>query len=76
MDHVEITDEATGERYYFPCGMWLDRSEGDRQIERLLKVSKRDLNALTSDYNVVVHTSDVKFAGTDANVHIQVMGEQ
>ena len=25
LDHVEVTDEATGVLSYFPCGMWFDK---------------------------------------------------
>ena len=75
LDHVEVTDEATGSTYYFPCGMWFDKGEGDRQVERVLVVAPRDERAVNAQYKISVHTSDIKYAGTDANVHIQIMGE-
>lgn len=33
------------------------------------------MQALQCQYSIDVYTSDVKFAGTDANVHIQIKGE-
>ena len=38
-------------------------------------MAPRDAHAVQSQYKISVHTSDIKFAGTDANVHIQIMGE-
>lgn len=43
LDHVEVIDDATGEDFFFPCGMWFDRTEGDKQIDRILKVAVRDM---------------------------------
>ncbi|MEW5309958.1 MAG: hypothetical protein WDW38_001797 [Sanguina aurantia] len=76
LDHVEVVDEATGVDYFFPCGMWLDKKEGDGKIERDLPVALRDLNAVKCMYKVTVHTSDLKFAGTDANVFVEMLGER
>ena len=55
--------------------MWFDKSEGDRQLERILMVAPKDERAVNAQYKISVHTSDIKYAGTDANVHIQIMGE-
>lgn len=74
MDHVEIVDDATGDNYYFPCGKWFDKKEDDGQIERILPAAKPDPNAVNCMYKVTVYTSDMKFAGTDANVFIELMG--
>lgn len=40
-----------------------------------LQVAQRDPYAAKAQYKVTVYTSDVKFAGTDANVFIEIMGE-
>ncbi len=42
LDHVEVVDNATGIEYYFPCGLWFDRSEGDGLLERTLMVAPKD----------------------------------
>eukprot|EP00967_Tisochrysis_lutea_P132465 scaffold231231_cov21-Tisochrysis_lutea.AAC.1 len=39
LDHVEVWDDATGQRYFFPCQRWLDKTEEDGLIERVLDVS-------------------------------------
>ena len=42
LDHVEVVDNATGIEYYFPCGLWFDRGEGDGLLERTLMVAPKD----------------------------------
>lgn len=37
-------------------------------------MAARNTQADTCDYKVTVHTSDIKFAGTDANVSINIFG--
>lgn len=71
---MEVTDDATGTSYYFACGQWFDRKEGDGLVERTLVASKPDPAAEKCAYKVTVHTSDMKFAGTDANVAIEIIG--
>jgi len=71
---VEVTDDATGEATYFPCGTWLDKKEGDGLIERVLPAAATDATAEKCPYKITVHTSDIRFAGTDANVFIEVLG--
>ncbi|GFR41097.1 hypothetical protein Agub_g1741 [Astrephomene gubernaculifera] len=74
-DYVEVMDDATGVSYFFPCNKWFDRGEDDRVIERVLLVAPRDPKSGKAQYKVTVYTSDIKFAGTDANVFIEVHGE-
>ena len=76
LDYVEIKDDATGVSYFFPCGKWFDKGEDDRQIERILPVAPRDAKSLKGPYKITVHTSHMKFAGTDANVFIDIHGEK
>lgn len=38
LDHVEVVDDATGKRSFFPCQKWFDKTEDDGQIERVLEV--------------------------------------
>eukprot|EP00116_Pleurobrachia_bachei_P001013 sb/3461275/ len=74
--------------YTFPCDRWLDREEGDGQLqvdllpERVVKQSGEGKeeevevkNKLTTEqYTVKVHTGDKFGAGTDANCYISVYG--
>ena len=36
LDHVEIVNQTTGQKYTFPCGQWLDKKKGDGEICREL----------------------------------------
>ncbi len=68
-------DDSTGVSYFFPCGRWFDKKEEDGATERLLPVAPKDPKGGKAQYKVSVYTSDIKFAGTDANVFIEVHGD-
>jgi hypothetical protein len=36
LDHIAVRNEATGQRWTFPCHRWLARHEDDGEIERTL----------------------------------------
>jgi len=38
LDQVDITDQATGEVFTFPCSKWFDKKKGDGLLERTLKI--------------------------------------
>lgn len=61
-----------------PQNVWLDLSEGDSQICRTLSPSGTDgkPEVETVDYTVTITTSDIKGAGTDANVFIELVGDK
>ncbi|XP_034152949.1 lipoxygenase homology domain-containing protein 1-like, partial [Esox lucius] len=62
----------------FPCGKWLDEDEGDGLIERELyeMVSLRQKKLKKFPWTLWIWTSDVKGAGTDAQVFLQIYGEK
>lgn len=62
--------------YYFPCGRWLDIKEDDGAIRRRLPVSLRDPRSFKARYRVSVTTSNIRGSGTDANVFIQLFGDE
>ncbi|XP_062591451.1 lipoxygenase homology domain-containing protein 1-like [Saccostrea cucullata] len=72
------------EEFYFPCNKWLDKKEDDGKIERQLKCMKKQLHykgqagheALNTVYQIIVKTGTKSFAGTDANVYIQLHGKK
>uniref|UniRef100_K1R2V2 Lipoxygenase-like protein domain-containing protein 1 n=1 Tax=Magallana gigas TaxID=29159 RepID=K1R2V2_MAGGI len=77
LERVVITDLNHPKwKYYFPCGMWLARDEGDGAISRYL-IGSKDPFAIRKDskYKVTVYTGDKKGAGTDANVILSIFGE-
>lgn len=62
--------------YYFPCGQWFDKKQGDGLIKRRLAATFKDPRTFKSQYRVTVVTSDVAGAGTDANVFIIIYGAE
>ncbi|KAK5871016.1 hypothetical protein PBY51_003919 [Eleginops maclovinus] len=77
----EDDDEAGGEEmqevvltYHFPCSRWLAGGEEDGElVVELLPEEAEDLEVNT--YEVCVFTGDTPGAGTDANVFINIYGE-
>uniref|UniRef100_A0A3Q1FQV9 Lipoxygenase homology PLAT domains 1a n=1 Tax=Acanthochromis polyacanthus TaxID=80966 RepID=A0A3Q1FQV9_9TELE len=76
-EKVVIYCPFTGIEQTFPCGMWLDEDEGDGLIERELyeMVSLRQKKQ-KYPWSLWIWTSDVKGAGTDAQVFLQIYGER
>ncbi|KAM7368820.1 hypothetical protein PAMP_013127 [Pampus punctatissimus] len=76
-EKVVIYCPFTGIEQTFPCGMWLDEDEGDGLIERELyeMVSLRQKKQKKYPWSLWIWTSDVKGAGTDAQVFLQIYGE-
>eukprot|EP00878_Enallax_costatus_P043853 GHUV01051949.1.p1 GENE.GHUV01051949.1~~GHUV01051949.1.p1 ORF type:complete len:660 (+),score=218.20 GHUV01051949.1:276-2255(+) len=62
-----------GQPVWFVARRWLDVVHG---LEVLLEVQAADPAKSLVQYQVEVHTSDVKNAGTDAQVFVQLFGEQ
>ncbi|KAK5909734.1 hypothetical protein CesoFtcFv8_003637 [Champsocephalus esox] len=77
----EDDDEAGGEEmqevvltYHFPCSRWLAEGEEDGELlVELVPEEAEDLEVNT--YEVCVFTGDTLGAGTDANVFINIYGE-
>lgn len=67
------------EDYYFFVNRWFAKDEDDRQIVRELTPTDaqgRPLNNLDEvEYEVKVFTGDKRGAGTDANVFVNIYGE-
>ncbi|XP_062273857.1 lipoxygenase homology domain-containing protein 1 [Scomber scombrus] len=60
--------------YHFPCSRWLARGEEDDElVVELLPEDAEELEVNT--YEVSVFTGDMMGAGTDANVFINIYGE-
>ena len=71
---------TTGGSWQLPCHQWLCSDTGDGRIERELHPLLTPHSAHHSDHalpwEVRVFTSDLRGAGTDANVTLQVHGSQ
>ncbi|KAJ3604783.1 hypothetical protein NHX12_026835, partial [Muraenolepis orangiensis] len=76
-EKVTIYCPFTGIEQTFPCGKWLDEDEADGLIERELyeMVSLRQKKLKKYPWTLWIWTSDMKGAGTDAQVFLQIYGE-
>uniref|UniRef100_A0AAV2IX71 PLAT domain-containing protein n=1 Tax=Knipowitschia caucasica TaxID=637954 RepID=A0AAV2IX71_KNICA len=76
-EKVVVYCPFTGIEQTFPCGMWLDEDEADGLIERELyeMVSLRQKKIKKYPWSLWIWTSDIKGAGTDAQVFLQIYGE-
>ncbi|KAG9471796.1 hypothetical protein GDO78_022716 [Eleutherodactylus coqui] len=77
-EKVVVYCPFTGIEQTFPCGRWLDVDEGDGLIERELyeMVSLRQRRQKKLPWSIWIWTSDMKNAGTDANILFQIYGEK
>uniref|UniRef100_A0A8C2Q311 Lipoxygenase homology domains 1a n=1 Tax=Cyprinus carpio TaxID=7962 RepID=A0A8C2Q311_CYPCA len=76
-EKVTVYCPFTGLEQVFPCGRWLDEDEGDGLVERELyeMVSLRQKKQKKFPWSLWIWTSEIKGAGTDAQVFLQVYGE-
>lgn len=76
LDKCVVDAQLLGKTWTFPCGRWFSTSEDDKALERTLVPDKGQEVAYEArvPWEVVVHTSDVKGAGTDSNVFMEVYG--
>ncbi|KAL1253398.1 hypothetical protein QQF64_018091 [Cirrhinus molitorella] len=77
-EKVTVYCPFTGLEQVFPCGRWLDEDEGDGLVERELyeMVSLRQKKQKKFPWSLWIFTSEMKGAGTDAQVFLQVYGEK
>ncbi len=64
---------SSGRTWYFECGQWLE-ALGARRAEAALPALAQPPQRGLARYQVRVHTSDVRGAGTDAGVHLVLVG--
>ncbi|XP_060092590.1 lipoxygenase homology domain-containing protein 1 [Heteronotia binoei] len=76
LEWVEVDGHCLGVCLVFPCGRWLDKSEDDGSIERVLFPAELQTRTYVPfvPYEITVYTSDVFGAGTDADVFIVLYG--
>nr|CAB3263471.1 lipoxygenase homology domain-containing protein 1-like [Phallusia mammillata] len=75
LDKVEVREEGGQGLKIFPCGRWLATDEDDGAIVRELTDEGSPQLLNTTSYHVSVKTGDIRGAGTDANVHVKIFGE-
>ena len=77
LDHVEVVDTTRSVSAVFPCCRWLDGRADPMSLTQVLLPRGADGAAPELlQYEVVVYTSDVRGAGTDANVAIELHGDK
>jgi len=73
LDKVVITSQKTQEQFYFLCGDWLQGTSNRQEIVASNEDGTPSLPLVP--YKIDVTTGDRKGAGTDANVHIVLYGD-
>ncbi|XP_058548188.1 lipoxygenase homology domain-containing protein 1 [Neofelis nebulosa] len=76
VDWVEVDAPSLGKCMTFPCGRWLAKNEDDGAIVRDLFHAELQMRLYTPfvPYEIILYTSDVFAAGTDANIFIVIYG--
>ncbi|KAF5839075.1 Lipase/lipooxygenase [Dunaliella salina] len=75
LETMTVVDNATNTTYWFLCDQWLDSTQGDGRTERVLRASTQPVEAKrNAPYQVIVKTSDVSGASTNANVTMTMFG--
>ncbi|XP_003474113.1 lipoxygenase homology domain-containing protein 1 isoform X2 [Cavia porcellus] len=76
VDWVEVDAPSLGKCMTFPCGRWLAKNEDDGAIIRDLFHAELQTRRYTPfvPYEIILYTSDVFAAGTDANIFIVIYG--
>uniref|UniRef100_A0A061SAF0 Lipoxygenase homology domain-containing protein 1 n=1 Tax=Tetraselmis sp. GSL018 TaxID=582737 RepID=A0A061SAF0_9CHLO len=76
LERVVITATKANSSTAFPCGQWLFINKAEGFTERELLPEGESELPRSCTWEIEVHTSDVKGAGTDANVFIQLHGSR
>lgn len=80
LDKVTVDIPQLGKTITFPAERWLAKDKGDGMLEATLEQGDGGSSEAVVEYKpkqaweVVVCTSDVKYAGTDASVHMVIHG--
>ncbi|CAK8676643.1 unnamed protein product [Clavelina lepadiformis] len=75
LEKILVQEEGGGPVKTFPCARWLATDEDDGAIVRELTEEGSPQLLNSTSYHVSVKTGDIRLAGTDANVHIKIFGE-
>jgi len=72
-----VRNVESGKITVFPCGAWLSKVMGDQQLSRELSASIGGRSVMKkTTYTVNVKTSNLRSAGTGANVSCILFGER
>lgn len=74
LDWISVVDPSSNATLRFPCSAWFSREAG--LVRDLLPAPEAaEPGAPTVEYSVVTQTSQVRFAGTDSEVFVTLIGE-
>ena len=74
VESVEIEVPSLGQCFIFGVNRWFATDEDDGEIERELYPQKVESREGTVSYQIEVFTGNERFAGTNANVFLQIYG--
>jgi hypothetical protein len=76
LDSITLRSASNGHEYFFECKQWLATTEADKEVVRELPATGQSVKkpGKLIPYKVRVFTSDVRGAGTDANVYVNING--
>lgn len=76
LEKIELRSLATGDLYTFNCSQWLSKTLGEKKLSYDFPATVKGKQVIKSTtYKVLVKTSNVRGAGTDANVYVTLFGE-
>ncbi len=74
---LAVRKRGAGAWTHFPCGRWLSTTQDDGRIARLLQAADPGrCPASAVGFRLVAFTSDLRGAGTDANVFCRLHGSE
>ena len=74
---MEVYDPSTGDTVLFPCDKWLQASGASKEGCQVRLLANAPLEGSSEvEYEVVVTTSDIRTAGTDANILCTIIGDK
>ena len=78
LDKVIVENPISKKKWFFLCGKWLDKSSGDRVIQRDIVATNEDGVASLPLvlFSVQILTGTLRGAGTDANVFVTIEGDK
>ena len=74
LEKIDIISSATNTSYCFPFNNWIDDKNGLEHI--IWRDGVQGTSMPMQEYRVTVYTSDIRGAGTDANVFMEMHGDK
>ena len=75
LEKIIVGMPQLGKEVVFPANRWLAKGKDDGELECVLLPGEATDIATKEPWEVIVYTSNIKHAGTDANITMQVLGK-